>query len=348
METTRRTVTRIAGGLFAIATAIIVWMLALDAASSGTASVLLGALDGQSVLSLAMLVAVSALCVGLLGVAPPRWMLPLKIVGAVLAACAAAVAMLDVVLTVEANVTAVLSDGCDTGYVVVERSFLLGGNSTVYRMDGPLTIVRVGRASGDDGYQPFSTGGYAVTADGDTLTIHYSVDRPSEDTDLTAAGYPTLVLPALPGPHQCGLTGPRDLFPAPPSTSPRAPITAESIDEGLRELLTASIDASAGAVLDASGAPIDVSGLTPVIAACADTAGIQKELSIDFRTEDNARSLARILEVWDAAGYDRDRAMQEDIRYSETLPIERMSIRDRSSIDGMLHMTITSACVPGE
>lgn len=36
--------------------------------------------------------------------------------------------------------------------------------------------------------------------------------------------------------------------------------------------------------------------------------------------------------------------MQEDIRHSETLPIEKMSIRDSTSIDGLIRMQITSQC----
>ncbi|MDR7183703.1 hypothetical protein J2X85_000726 [Microbacterium trichothecenolyticum] len=36
--------------------------------------------------------------------------------------------------------------------------------------------------------------------------------------------------------------------------------------------------------------------------------------------------------------------MQEDIRYSTTLPVERLSIRDKTTIDGLLHLSIQSAC----
>ncbi|GAB3617035.1 hypothetical protein GCM10027416_15920 [Okibacterium endophyticum] len=67
-------------------------------------------------------------------------------------------------------------------------------------------------------------------------------------------------------------------------------------------------------------------------------------LTLDFHTADNARSLERILNAWDAAGYAPDRAMQQDIRYSGSLPVEMMSIRDATSIDGLIHMQITSRC----
>jgi len=36
--------------------------------------------------------------------------------------------------------------------------------------------------------------------------------------------------------------------------------------------------------------------------------------------------------------------MQVDLRYSTALPIERMSIRDSTSVDGMIHLTLESAC----
>ena len=48
---------------------------------------------------------------------------------------------------------------------------------------------------------------------------------------------------------------------------------------------------------------------------------------------------------WDRAGYEKDRAMQEDIRYSEGRPVERMSVRDTSSTDGLVHLTVSSVCL---
>jgi len=37
--------------------------------------------------------------------------------------------------------------------------------------------------------------------------------------------------------------------------------------------------------------------------------------------------------------------MQEDIRYSEGRPVERMSVRDTSSTDGPVHLTVSSVCL---
>lgn len=32
------------------------------------------------------------------------------------------------------------------------------------------------------------------------------------------------------------------------------------------------------------------------------------------------------------------------IRYSDALPVEKMSIRDSTTIDGLIHMQVTSQC----
>lgn len=59
--------------------------------------------------------------------------------------------------------------------------------------------------------------------------------------------------------------------------------------------------------------------------------------------DDNADVLDAVLAAWDDAGYLKDRAMQEDIRYSES-GSARLSARDKSSIDGTLTLTITGRC----
>jgi len=50
---------------------------------------------------------------------------------------------------------------------------------------------------------------------------------------------------------------------------------------------------------------------------------------------------AAILAAWDAEGYAKDRAMQEDLRGNSVV---RLSARDRSSIDGLLHVSLTTEC----
>ncbi len=196
----------IAGVVFACATAVVFWVSAVSTASSGTASVLVGPLDERSLLTLSVLLAFAALCVGLWGVDAPRRMAPLKVIGVILAACGGALAAFASVLTVDVNVTPVLHAGCDTGYVVVERAFLMGSSGTVYRDDGAFVATPVGRTSGDDAYQPFSMGGYTVTEERGTLTISYAVNRPVESMGVTAGSGTTISLPVIDGrtPH-CGL-----------------------------------------------------------------------------------------------------------------------------------------------
>lgn len=72
---------------------------------------------------------------------------------------------------------------------------------------------------------------------------------------------------------------------------------------------------------------------------------MQHRVDLEFRTDDNVTSVAQILGVWDDAGYESDRAMHEDIRYSKTGPVARLTMRDTTSIDGFVRMTITSACI---
>ncbi|AZS48508.1 hypothetical protein [Microbacterium oxydans] len=346
----RRTITWIAGGVFACATAVVFWVVAVSSASSGAASVLIGPLDELSLLTLSALLAFGSLGVGLWSIEAPRRMLPLKVIGVVLATCAGALAALAAVFTVDANVTPVLHRGCDTGYVVVERSFLMGSSGTVYRQDGAFIVTQVGRSSGDNGHQPFSMGGYAVTEERGMLTVSYAVNRPVASTGVTAGSGTSLSLPVLDDRSpQCGLHTARsaDQAPYPPIPSPEPEkLTAETVDGVMREMIGASFTAAAGVVVDASGAPLDSSSLPLSSTPCTEGPGTQREVQIAFRTDDNSRSLERILAVWDQAGYAKDRAMQEDIRYSESLPVARVGIKDTSSLDGLIHLTSTSVCIP--
>ncbi|MBD3941897.1 hypothetical protein IF188_09345 [Microbacterium sp. NEAU-LLC] len=81
-----------------------------------------------------------------------------------------------------------------------------------------------------------------------------------------------------------------------------------------------------------------------LLTAACNEAGSRLTASLQLATGDNADSLTAILGAWDAAGYLPDRVMQEDIRDSTTLPIERTSIRDRTTIDGLPHLEVMGAC----
>jgi hypothetical protein len=176
------------------------------------------------------------------------------------------------------------------------------------------------------------------------------VNRPIDSMGVTGGSGSSFSLPVLDDrAPRCGLRSAGDSGPAPgratPSSEP-APVTMDSIDDDMREIIGDSLAAASGAVVDASGAPIEASALSMSAAPCAEGPGTRRELQLEFRTDDNTRSIERILAVWDRAGYERDRAMHEDIRFSETLPVARMSIADRSSIDGLIRLTTTSVCVP--
>ncbi|QKJ19715.1 hypothetical protein [Microbacterium hominis] len=111
----------------------------------------------------------------------------------------------------------------------------------------------------------------------------------------------------------------------------------------LARMVDATLEAAQGPVVSDTGAPIDPDDVEIRSTACGET-GARLGATLTLRTSDNSASLARILAVWDRAGYLPDRAMQEDIRYSTTLPLERMSIRDTTTIDGLLRIGIASAC----
>ncbi len=180
-------------------------------------------------------------------------------------------------------------------------------------------MTEVGHSSGDDGHQPFASGTYAFTErDGEWLMRYAMAD-------------------------------PRGLRTSPaPDLHPTSALLIGDVEAAARALVESSFDAVSGPVVDASGEPIEKTDLVMAEVLCSRDSGTRKEFNLDVRKDDNEMALRRILEVWDAAGYSSARAMEEDIRYGETLPVSRMSIRDKSSIDALLHMRIASVCVAGE
>lgn len=121
------------------------------------------------------------------------------------------------------------------------------------------------------------------------------------------------------------------------------PLTVTQARDEITRMLHATIEASTPPLRTPEDAPVTVHQ-TPVSAIPCGEVGARLTVDLAFSTGDNATSLARILAAWDTAGYLPDRTMQEDIRYSTELPIERMSIRDSTSVDGMIHLTLESAC----
>lgn len=329
--------------MFALATVVAFLVIIVDQASAGAASVLLGPLDEAIILSATMLIASVALVLGLCGVASPGWMLPFKILGiigsAVLVLCAAFFTL----VSIDVSITTVLEDGCDTGYVVVERSFLMGSSGTIYRQDGPVIAAQMGRTSGDDAHQPFAAGDYTASTEDATLMIEYRPDQGGASVNVSLP----VIVDRLP---TCGLvTHSPDEQPQPSEQSdPLDVLTPAAADDEIRRLLDDSFAAASGTPVDASGTAVDASTAIPTLVPCVGGSGTQHQVKVEFRTDDNARSVAQILGVWGDAGYETDRAMQEDIRYSETAPVARMTIRDTTSIDGFIRMSITSACRPAQ
>lgn len=302
---------------------------------------MIGTLNSDRLGGLALITALGALAVGLCVIPVARTWLLLLIPARIAAIGATGLVGILWVLTSSATVVPLVAAGCETGYVVEEESFLLAGWGTVYRRDG-LLVTTADQFTADDGYHPFADGAYAVVDTGDSLHVWYSFVFDYSAAPVSTDRDPDFVLPKLTDRTlSCGVsTGAR--APIPPA--PTAPAyDADEAQEGLQDMVAASLDAAIGPVHDSAGRLLDPDELSVVSAACGEN-GTQSGLGITFATADNGFSLARILQVWDAEGYSADRAMQEDIRYSDALPVEKMSIRDSSTIDGFIHMQVTSQC----
>ncbi|WES63955.1 hypothetical protein P0L94_15985 [Microbacter sp. GSS18] len=131
--------------------------------------------------------------------------------------------------------------------------------------------------------------------------------------------------------------------PQPPAEPEPEPITLQDARDEMTRMLEATLNAAVPPVVGENGDPIIIDDIEIRATAC-DEQGAKLWAALTLTTGDNAGSLASILGAWDRAGYLPDRAMQEDVRYSTTLPLERMSIRDKTTIDGYIHMGIASAC----
>ncbi|MDN3496917.1 hypothetical protein QL996_13325 [Planococcus sp. APC 4015] len=321
---------------------MIVVLVSISAVSDGEVSVLIGGFSSRRLIGLAITAALMSLAIGLCVIAVPRIWLLLLVPARLVAIAATCMAALVSWIGSSATVVSLVSEGCETGYVVEEDSFLLAGWGTVYRADG-VFVTPVERTLGDDGYRPFSVGAYAVTSEGDTHRVWYSIVNDPSATPVSTGRAPDFSLPVLSGRDlTCGISaGARTPVPTPPDPPE---YEVEELQKHVQDMVRASIAAAVGSAVDAEGQPVSAQSATVQGIVCG-VDGTRVGLTLDFRTADNAESLTRILHAWDTAGYLPDRAMQEDIRYSETLPIEKMSIRDSGTIDGLIHMTVTSRCV---
>lgn len=337
----RRRALLAAGTTLAAAIAVLVALLAIYTASQGEVSVLIGTLGSDRLAGLAVITALASLTCGLCLIPVSGLSLILLIparLAAIAATCIGGYAWL---LGSGATVVPLVSAGCETGYVVEEESFLLAGWGTVYRTDGVLATA-VARTAGDDGYHPFADGAYAVSDDGASLRVWYDGHFDYSAAPVSTDRRPDFELPALRDrSHVCGVsTGARAPSPTP---SPVPEYDLDDVRIGVDEMVNASLAAAVSPIYDPVGSPFDPDDLAPTSTGCGD-GGSRIEVALDFATADNSASLVRILRAWDAAGYSPDRAMQLDLRDSDSLPVARMSIRDSTTTDGLIHMQITSQC----
>lgn len=151
-----------------------------------------------------------------------------------------------------------------------------------------------------------------------------AIQQAADDTARLAEGLPVDVWAPTPTP------------PAPPAPPP---LTADAARTEMRSLIERSVAATGGTALGADGAELSASDIPFDAAACGET-GTRLSAQFSIRADDPDAAIRRLLRIWDDAGYAPDRAMQEDIRYSETLPVERLSVRAGSPI----HVSVESAC----
>lgn len=138
----------------------------------------------------------------------------------------------------------------------------------------------------------------------------------------------------------CGLdTGARTPEPVPP---PKPHYHEDALRAGVAEILTVSLAEAVGPVVDAAGVAIDPGTLVPTMSGC-DGGGVRAQLELSFSTADNAASVERVPGAWDSAGYAPDRAMQTDLRSSERLRVASITIHDKTTIDGLVHVAMRSA-----
>lgn len=143
------------------ATLAVIGVALVDSASGGDAQLLLGALPSRHIIGAATILAFTALSYTLCTVSvPPGWLAPV-VTARVLSIGGALVAAFWGFLTMPWPVTPLLVDGCESGYVVEERSFLFLSSITVHEQNG-LLVAPVMGTSADDGHQPFTAGEYGA------------------------------------------------------------------------------------------------------------------------------------------------------------------------------------------
>ncbi|MFJ4038764.1 hypothetical protein ACIPVB_11840 [Microbacterium sp. NPDC090007] len=317
--------------------------------TAGTREVLVGGWDAVALAVASVVAASVSILVLVLAVRAPGWWLALFVplrLGATVAVLGALFAAL---LSAGGTVTPLVADGCRTGYVVAERAFLFSASVRVLRPDG-LVAEEVASLATHDGHTPFRMGSYIAVDDDQVVEVWHTFDNDRER--LTADGEPDAVLPRIvdAADATCGVPGGREVgaAPVPPANIPVPPSTetgegpaqepARDTRAEVATMAATALNAAVGPITDAAGAPVAVPSAGDL--PCDGSTG----LALSLATADNAASYAAILAAFDAAGYASDRAIQEDLRSNGVV---LLSARDRSSIDGLLHFSLSAECVPG-
>lgn len=339
----------VAAASLAVSLGVLGIVFAVPALSGGTREVLIGGWDDVAIAVASAVAATVSILVLVLAVRAPRWWLALFVplrLGATVAVLGALFAAL---LSAGGTVTPLVAEGCRTGYVVAERALLFSASVRVLRLEG-LVAEEVASLSTNDGHTPFRRGSYIAIADAQTVTVWHTFDDDRER--LTTDGEPNAVLPRIEdaATATCGVPGGRDVdavsVPPTATSDPSAAVTGEGPAQEpagdarneVAAMAATALDAAVGPATDSAGSPLTLPSATDL--PCDGTTG----LDLSFTTADNAVSYAAILAAFDAAGYAADRAMQEDLRSNGVV---RLSARDRSSIDGLLHLSLTAECMPG-
>lgn len=328
----------VAGALLVVLIGIVVGVQIVSGQGDGTTEVLVGSWYGRHITFVAVFASTVVFFVLVCAIPAPRWWLVVFLPLRFLALCALLPTGFLAAVASESTVVPLKANGCATGYLVRESTPWRHTTIDVLRADG-LVATAVDSQSRRGGEHPFADGDYRVDVDGDTLRVR-----------TYPSGTPSFTLPVvveMPR-ESCGSFDGREPRPTASTTAPSAsaPFLPDS-DEGpapaprsdarseVARMAQLTIDAAEAPVTDAAGAP--VSAPLPAELPCDGTTSFD----LAIRTDDNTSSYAAILDAWSAEGYSRDRAMQEDLRYNGVV---RLSARDRSSLDGLMHFSLTADC----
>jgi len=312
---------------------VIVGVRAVSGQGDDTAEVLVGSWDGRQITFVSVLASTVVFFVIVCAIPARRWWLAVFLPLRFLAFCAILPAGFLAAVVSENTIVPLMANGCSTGYVVRESTPWRHTTIDILRPDG-FVATAVDSELRRGGEHPFAEGDYRVDMDGDTLRVR-----------TYPSGTPSFALPVvLDMGERCGPTfGRESPSTAPPTTAPPLPDSDEgpapapvsdSRDE-IARMVQLTIDAAEAPVTDTEGVPVTAPAASDL--PCDGTTAY--DLSV--RTDDNAASYAAILDAWTAEGYAKDRAMQEDLRYDGVV---RLSARDRSSIDGLMHFSLTADC----